>query len=154
VSAGAKASAPAGQGGANADEREERDAPSRGPRRFAEWLTFGISLALVLTVVVFLIWRLREPVTDTPPTQVSLQLDRITERDGRFVLPIEVKNRGARSIRDLQVRVDYREHGERRSMDVLVDYVGQSAEQVLFVYFREDPRSLSVRAEPISYRVE
>jgi uncharacterized protein (TIGR02588 family) len=127
---------------------------ARGPRRFAEWLSFGISLTLVLAVVFYLLWRLREPVTDTVLAQVSPQLDRVSEQQGRFVLPIQVKNPGSRTVRDLQLRVEYRERGEARSLDVLIDYVGQSAEQLVYVYFAEDPRSLSVRAEAISYLVD
>ena len=134
------------------EDREPQ--PSRGPRRLAEWLSFGISLALVLALVGHLLWRLREPVDDAVPTQVSLQLDRVSEQQGRFVLPIEVKNLGARTVRELQLRVEFEEGGQRRNLDVLIDYVGQSAAQLVFIYFSQDPRGLSVRAEPVSYLVD
>jgi uncharacterized protein (TIGR02588 family) len=134
-------------------EHEERPA-LRGPRRLAEWLSFGVSLTLVLSVVGYLFWRLREPATDNVLVQVSLQLDRASEQQGRFIVPIRVKNPGFRTLRDLQVRVDYRQQGEPRSLDVLVDYVGQSAEQLVYVYFDQNPSTLSVRAEAISYLVD
>jgi hypothetical protein len=55
----------------------------------------------------------------------------------------------------LQVRIEYRTpRDERRSLDVLVDYLGQSSEQVIYAYFRDDPRALSIHAEAISYRVD
>jgi uncharacterized protein (TIGR02588 family) len=139
--------------GDSASEHHGRS-EARGPRRFAEWLSFGVSLALVLAVVFYLLWRMRVPVTDTVLTQVAPQLDRVSEQHGRFVLPIQVKNPGSRTVRDLQLRVEYREQGEPRSLDVSIDYVGQSAEQLVYVYFSEDPRSLSVHAEAISYLVD
>jgi uncharacterized protein (TIGR02588 family) len=139
---------------ADVTAKDGKASASPGPRRFAEWLSFGISLALLLAVVSHLLWRLREPVTDTVLAQVSLQLDRVSEQQGRFVLPVLVRNPGARTLRDVQVRVEYREHGERRSVDVLIDYVGQSAEQVIFVYFSQHPRSLSVSASPLSYSLD
>lgn len=139
---------------ASADQGEQQGPPSRGPRRLAEWLSFGVSLALVLAVVLHLLWRLREPVADTVQAKVSMQLDRVSEQEGRFILPIRVENPGSRTVRDLKLRVEYREHGEPRSLDVLVDYVGQSAEQIVYVYFSEDPRALSVRAEATSYLVD
>jgi len=134
--------------------QDEKLTPARGPRRLAEWLSFAISLALVLALAGHLLWRLREPVADAVATQVSLQLDRVSEQQGRFVLPIEVKNLGARTVRELQLRVEYEERGQRRQLDVLIDYVGQSAAQLAFVYFSQDPRYLSVRAEPVSYLVD
>lgn len=127
----------------------------RGPRRLAEWVTFGVSLALVLALSAHLAWRLREPVTDVIDARVTPRLDRVAEQEGRFVLPLDIVNPGGRTIRDLQVRVEYRGTGdERRSMDLLVDYLGQSSEQVVYTYFRDDPRTLSIRAEAISYRVD
>jgi uncharacterized protein (TIGR02588 family) len=127
----------------------------RGPRRLAEWVTFGVSLALVLALSAHLAWRLREPVTDVIDARVTPRLDRVAEQEGRFVLPLDIVNPGGRTIRDLQVRVEYRGSGdERRSMDLLVDYLGQSSEQVVYTYFRDDPRTLSIRAEAISYRVD
>lgn len=128
---------------------------ARGPRRLAEWVSFGISLALVLTLSAHLAWRLREPVTEVVDARVTPRFDRVAQQEGRFVLPLDIVNPGGRTIRDLQVRVEYRgAGGERRSMDLLVDYLGQSSEQVVYTYFRDDPRSLAVRAEAMSYRVD
>ena len=132
-----------------------RERAVRGPRRLAEWVTFGVSLALVLALSAHLAWRLREPVTDVIDARVTPRLDRVARQEGRFVLPLDIVNPGGRTIRDLQVRVEYRgTGGERRSMDLLVDYLGQSSEQVVYTYFRDDPRTLSIRAEAMSYRVD
>lgn len=128
---------------------------TRGRRRLAEWVTFGVSLALVLALAAHLAWRLREPVTERVDARVAPRFDDISQQAGRYLLPLEIANPGGRTIRDLQVRIDYRgERGERRTMDVLVDYVGQGAEQVVYTYFRDDPRTLSIHAEAISYRVD
>jgi uncharacterized protein (TIGR02588 family) len=79
----------------------------------------------------------------------------VAQQEGRYVLPLAIVNPGGRTIRDLQVRVEYRgAGGERRNMELLLDYVGQSSEQVVYTYFREDPRTLSVRAEALAYRVD
>jgi uncharacterized protein (TIGR02588 family) len=141
-------------GPAGASEGQARADATRGPRRFAEWLTFGVSLTLVLAVVFYLLWRLREPATDALLAQVTPELDHVTEQGGRFVLPIRVKNPGSRTVRDLKVRVEYRELGEARSVDVLIGYVGQSAEQLVYVYMNQNPRLSSVHAEAVSYLVD
>ena len=128
---------------------------ARGPRRLAEWVSFAVSLALVLGVVAHLLWRMREPVTEVVSARVTPQLAQVSEQSGRFVLPLAIENPGARTVRDLQVRVNYRgARGATESMELLIDSVGQSSEQLVYIYFDDDPRSLSVRAEPISYRVD
>jgi uncharacterized protein (TIGR02588 family) len=132
-----------------------RERATRGPRRLAEWITFGLSLTLVLALAAHLAWRLREPVTELVDARITPRLDRVAQQEGRFVLPLDIANPGGRTIRDLQVRVEYRgASGEPRSMDLLVDYLGQSSEQVVYTYFRDDPRTLSIRAEAMSYRVD
>jgi uncharacterized protein (TIGR02588 family) len=132
-----------------------RERATRGPRRLAEWITFGLSLTLVLALSAHLAWRLREPVTEVVDARITPRLDRVAQQEGRFVLPLDIANPGGRTIRDLQVRVEYRgAGGELRSMDLLVDYLGQSSEQVVYTYFRDDPRTLSIRAEAMSYRVD
>jgi uncharacterized protein (TIGR02588 family) len=132
-----------------------RERATRGPRRVAEWITFGLSLTLVLALSAHLAWRLREPVTELVDARITPRLDRVAQQEGRFVLPLDIANPGGRTIRDLQVRVEYRgAGGELRSMDLLVDYLGQSSEQVVYTYFRDDPRTLSIRAEAMSYRVD
>lgn len=132
-----------------------RERATRGPRRLAEWITFGLSLTLVLALSAHLVWRLREPFTELVDARITPRLDRVARQEGRFVLPLDIANPGGRTIRDLQVRVEYRgAGGEARSMDLLVDYLGQSSEQVVYTYFRDDPRTLSIRAEALSYRVD
>jgi uncharacterized protein (TIGR02588 family) len=127
---------------------------SRGPRRLAEWVSFAISLSLVLGVAAHLLWRMREPVTELVSARVTPQLDHVTEQSGRFLLPIAIENPSGRTVRDLQVRIEYRGARGTESMDLLIDYIGQSSEQVVYTYFRKDPRTLSIHAEAISYRVD
>jgi uncharacterized protein (TIGR02588 family) len=130
-------------------------APARGSRRLAEWISFGVSLALVLGLAGHLVWRMRVPVEDAVDARVTAQLDHVTEQQGRFVLPLVVENPSARTVRDLQVRIEYGPPGAApESMDLLVDYLGQSSEQIVYAYFRRDPRALKISAEPISYRLD
>lgn len=129
--------------------------PRRGPRRLAEWLTFGISAALVLALAGHLAWRLREPVDDVAFAHVVLRRADVREDGGRFALPIEIENPSRRAMRDVLIRV--RRPGPentRESVDVLVDYLGQRSSQTIYVYSSADPRAGAVDAEAISYRVD
>ncbi len=133
---------------------EDDKAHSAGPRRIAEWISFGVSLMLVLAVVVHLVVRSLEPWPEAIQTHVTPLLDRVTRQEGRFVVPFEVRNGSARAVRDLQIRIRYEAEGRPESMDVVIDYLGQASVQVVYGYFREDPRSLSLTAESVSYRMD
>ena len=137
---------------------EERSGEHRrrvfGPRRMAEWLSFGLSLALILVLVAHLVVRWLDPSTRVIEASVTPLIDQVARQGSRFVLPVEVQNHGARAVRDLQIRIRYELDGREESMELLFDYVGQTSLQVVYAYFRQDPRGLSIRAEPISYRVD
>ena len=140
-----------GQGSAPGGERREQ----RGPRRLAEWLTFGVSAALVLLLGGHLSWRLREPAGDVAFAEVVLHVDGVQAQGERYVLPIELINPSRRTLRDVLIRVRRPgPGGARESIDVVVDYLGQSSSQTLYVYLHGDPRAGSVTAEAISYRVD
>lgn len=133
------------------DEKHAR----RGPRRLAEWLTFGISAAIVLAMAGHLAWRMREPVDDVAFAELVLRPAGVREHEGRFALPIELRNPSRRAMREVLIRV--RRPGPantRESVDVLVDYLGQRSSQTIFVYSSVDPRDGVVDAEAISYQVD
>jgi uncharacterized protein (TIGR02588 family) len=129
--------------------------PRRGPRRLAEWLTFGVSAALLLVLAGHLVWRMREPVDDVAFAQVVARPAQVREHGGRFALPIEIENPSRRAMRDVLIRV--RRPGPDNtpeSVDVLVDYLGQRSSQTVYVYSSFDPRGGAVDAEAVSYRVD
>lgn len=129
--------------------------PRRGPRRLAEWLTFGVSAALVLVLGCYLVWRMREPVDDVAFAQVVARPAQVREHGGRFALPIEIENPSRRALRDVLIRL--RRPGPdstRESIDLVVDYLGQRSSQTIYVYSSSDPRGGAVDAEAISYRVD
>jgi len=133
----------------------DQEHPSRGPRRLAEWLTFGVSAALVLVLGGYLTWRMREPIDDVAFVEVVLRRAEVRQHGGSFALPIELRNPSRRAMRDVLIRV--RRPGPadtRESVDVLVDYLGQRSSQTIYVYSSADPRGGAIDAEAISYRVD
>jgi uncharacterized protein (TIGR02588 family) len=128
---------------------------ARGPRRVAEWVSFGISLALVLALLGHLVWRMREPSVAVPVARVTPRLDLTREVGGRFVLPLEEQNLTPQTVQDVQIRIEYHTPGgQRESMDLRVDYVGRASTHTVFAYFDRDPRRSSIDAGVISARLE
>ena len=147
-------------GGAAGDEHAEPTpegsrGATRGPRRAAEWVSFGISLALVLALLGHLVWRMREPRVTLPVARVTPRLELTRELDGRFVLPLEVHNPTPRTLQGVQIRIEYRTPGSgRASMDLVIDYVGRASTHTVFAYFDRDPRGLAIEADVLSARLE
>ena len=136
------------------DESRDQGARTVGRRRIAEWLSFGLSLALILLLVVHLVGRALEPSPTVIDARVTPLFEQAAPRGSRFVLPVEVENRSPRAVRDLQIRIHYELDGRQESMELVLDYVGQTSLQVVYAYFRQDPRGLSLRVEPMSYRLD
>jgi len=154
--AGSGPSAGGGAGDEHAEPTPEGSrGATRGPRRAAEWVSFGISLALVLALLAHLVWRMREPPALVPIARVTPRLDLTRELEGRFVLPLEVRNPTPQTVQDVQIRIQYRAPGSAsESMDLIIDYVGRSSTHTVFAYFDRDPRRLEIEAEVLSARLE
>src|SRR5688572_24234723 len=107
-------------------------------RLVAEWVTMGISAVIILGVAGFLVWKGLNEESVFVPAEVKVRLDQAVERGGKFVVPVAVENLGRRTLKDFKVRLSYKAvsgSGERESEDLVVDFLGERATEVLYVYF-------------------
>jgi uncharacterized protein (TIGR02588 family) len=140
-----------------------RDKPAtkrRARRRLAEWVSLGVSVVLIVAVSGYLVYdgvRSRSPFV---PVEVRIELDRSQQRAGRHIVPVSVKNLGEHTLRDLRVTVAHRPRnggdarGEKQSQDFDIDYLGERAEQRIFIYLDEDPATLTIEARATQYRLD
>jgi uncharacterized protein (TIGR02588 family) len=123
------------------------DEERRGP---AEWVTLAVSL-LVVAVVVGLIVR-EIPGSKRPPAPVAVA-GRVEERGDRFVVPVEVENRGQRTAENVQVQATVTIDGEDVTADQTVDFLaGGETESMEFV-FTDDPADGDLTVEVTGYLV-
>jgi uncharacterized protein (TIGR02588 family) len=126
-----------------------------GPRKLAEWVSLGISLVLILGLAGCLLYEALQPHPPYVPVQVKPLLAEVREEDNRYILPIQVANRGERTLRDLTIEVEYRsEDGKSETRDIIIDYLGERSGQKVYTYFDRHPRYLRLRARPTSYRLD
>jgi uncharacterized protein (TIGR02588 family) len=126
-----------------------------GPRRLAEWVSLGISMALILGLAGSLLYEALQPHPPYVPAEVKPLIAEIREESDRYILPIQVANHGERTLRDLTVEVEYLSpDGKTETRDITIDYLGERSEQKVYTYFDRHPRDLHVRARPISYRLD
>lgn len=108
----------------------------RWGRSAAEWVTFGISMALLLAVALVIAAEI--PRSNGAATPVAV-VRGVSEREGRFFVRVEVVNRGDRTAENVQVAGSLVVDGEESDGDQTVDFLsGGETEELEFV-FDEDP---------------
>ena len=121
-------------GGSHAAERQD---PGRS---VAEWVTLGISVAIVVGVVLLVIYASLRGDDDPATIEVQPQLDQIRQVQGAYYLPVMVTNRGDRTAEDVQVHLSLTGGtGEPPSTQFTVRFLAGGERADAVVVFREDP---------------
>lgn len=73
----------------------------------------------------------------------------------RYILPIEIANRGRRMLRDVQIEVRLRPPGgPLETREATIDTMGEGSLKRFYLYLTWPPGPGQVTVEPLSYRVE
>ncbi len=124
-------------------------------RKLAEWVTMGLSALLVLSVAGYLAYEAVRDNSSFVPVKVRVLAAQAQPTEGHFLVPIEVRNAGQRTLSNLRLRLTYRsadasEHAE----DLSVDYLGERASQTIYLYLDRDPQQFPIVVRPVAYQLE
>lgn len=126
-----------------------------GVRRLAEWVSFGVSAAIVLGLAGYLIYDGLRDGGPVVPVEVSVAFDRATMADERHVVPIRVRNMGVRTLTKVKVEVTHRgRDGSTQTDDFEIDYLPEASHETLYFYLDLPPRDANITAEATQYRLE
>jgi uncharacterized protein (TIGR02588 family) len=120
--------------------------------RLAEWISFGVSLLLILALAVFLVYEALTRDDNPLPIAIDVQTDKAAPTGDRFVLPIRVRNLGMATMRSVQIRVSFDRADPSPPIDLQLDYLGEKSEQMVYVYTDRDPRLLHPIVTPLAYQ--
>jgi uncharacterized protein (TIGR02588 family) len=147
--------------GEHGDEDEEGREEDRGAkdrpaaRKLAEWVTMGLSVLVVAGVAGVLGYQATREKHAFVPAEMTPLLEEVREVNGQYILPLEVKNRGRRTLHGFKARVtSHPAQGPPEEREFEIDYLGEGATQKTYLYFDRHPRDLRVRAQPLGYRLE
>lgn len=135
----------------------QADAGSRtGGRKLAEWVTMGVSTALVLGVVGFLIYQMTREQGPFVAVEVRLLADQTRQSGGRYVTPVEIHNRGRRTLRSFRGEVTFQTpDGTPGKREFEIDYLGEQVRRTVYVYFDRRPNELKdLYAVPLDYQLD
>jgi uncharacterized protein (TIGR02588 family) len=123
-------------------------APNTSP---LEWIVAGLSAALVLGVLGFLIQDgVRHP--STPPN-VTVEVDSITQAGPGYLVLFRALNRGRSTAAEVIVEGELEaDTGRVEVSQTALDYVAGGGEQPGGLYFSRDPRQLKLRLRAHGYR--
>lgn len=121
----------------------------REKRTSAEWVTFAVACAIVAGLVGLIGVELRRG--DDPPALAARRSGPVREVEGKFNVPVEVRNDGQLTAANVQVTASLTVDGAVAESDQVIDFLaGGETETVVFV-FTDDPDSGQLEVEVASY---
>jgi uncharacterized protein (TIGR02588 family) len=136
------------------EARRGASGSSRG-RRAAEWTTLGLSIAIVALLAGYLLYNALQGDAPYVPVEVRALVERTASTAGGYILPVEVKNPGPRTLKDFQGQLTYRDPDGRQAQRTFeVEYLGEGATETRYFYFEHHPRDLRIHVQPLGYALE
>lgn len=124
-------------------------------RKLAEWVTLTLSALLVLGVAAYLVYEALRETAPFASVEVQVRTERAQQKGGRYIVPVEVRNGGRQTLKDLKLEVTYRwADGAAERGDVLIDYLGERSSHTVYLYFDRAPEDLQVTATPFAYQLD
>lgn len=126
---------------------------STRPRTVAEWTTLAVVLLILAALVSPLIWYAIQP-TDQAAFRVTVETSTISEREGRFYVPLRVLNTGDATAEDVMIRAELL-HDDQVSEEVemTITFLAGGEEVETVAIFSEDPRTGTIKAGVTSYLI-
>lgn len=122
----------------------------RDGRDVAEIVTLVISIAVVAVLVAGV--AAVELTSDRPPALAAeIALDDVRSDDGRFYLPVTVKNDGDQAAEAVLVVVVVRVDDREVEHELLIDYLAGHGRAEGVAVLRDDPRGSDVTVEVRSF---
>ena len=133
------------------------DQPHKRPvqRKLAEWITLSASILIVALVAAYLIYDSTRPQQPSVPIEVRVQTAQAREEGGRYIVPVEVRNHGDRTVNALKIQVTWiTPNGQPTESDFTIDYLGERASKTAYLHLDHPPDQLKLTARPFTYQLD
>lgn len=131
----------------------EQDTPGSGSRSTAEWITLGISAAILISIVGALTWLSFRGAENPPLIVVEPNLERVREDDSGYYLPFTIRNTGDTTVADAIVQAELDTGtGQPETAEITIDFLDGGEEAAGTFVFRDDPASGDLTIGVTSYK--
>ena len=123
-------------------------------RKLAEWITLIVSAATIIGLIVYLLFEFAAP--DSPYVELvaTPSVDEARKVGESFVLPIDIENRGGRTVALATFRITSAGANGEEHEHVELQYLARTSKQRIYMYLARDPKIANVRITPGYYRLE
>lgn len=133
------------------DSKPSANSDQRSP---AEWITFGIALSLLATLIGLVIAAWTDPHHQQPPLIETAQEGTIREAAGQFYVPFRVTNTGGGTAESVQVIGELEINGEVvESGEQQIDFLSSGEAETGAFIFSQDPTQGAVKLRAASYKL-
>jgi uncharacterized protein (TIGR02588 family) len=126
-----------------------KSTPENPTKNLLEWMVFGISTALVLTTLAFLIMATVR--VEDGPAEMRAEAGKPIAKDGWLRIPVTVRNDGHRVAANVEVRVCIGTGEEKHEAGFTVDFVPRGGSRTGAVSFKEMDGPLALECEVLGY---
>lgn len=112
--------------------KQEREA-----RTAAEWITFAVSILVLMLVAGLIAVQTRDP--DRPPLPRVVTTGAAERRGDHFVVPVTVRNDGGGTAESVQVVAELKLGDEVAEADQTIEFLAREESADLAFVFEDDP---------------
>ncbi|HWN96056.1 MAG TPA: hypothetical protein VNT99_13545 [Methylomirabilota bacterium] len=118
-------------------------------KNWVEWMVFGVSAALIATVIGFLVFE-SATIGDALP-DIQLSLGTPEARSSYFAVPLEVTNKGDQTAEGVHIEVVLRAAGKEERADLEIAFLPRRGAREAWVTFKTDPRNGTLESRVLGY---
>ncbi len=121
-------------------------------RPLAEWITFGLGVALIALLVGLVCWQQFAGGSEPATIEARPRPELVRRAGDTYYLPIDVINRGGATVQDARVRVNLAPPGgEVEEAEFLIQFLAGGATAHGTVILHTDPARGALRVDVMSY---
>ena len=135
----------------NHDGRGESQ--ERHGRTAAEWITFALSVAIILAAVGLVVYLYVLDGNDPPVIAATAMMDQVREESETYFVPVAVTNSGDRTAEQVVVEAELTAAGDAPEVsEFTLDFLAGDESETGTAVFSSDPASGELTVDVISFR--
>jgi uncharacterized protein (TIGR02588 family) len=122
------------------DDKDKDEAKQGKERTAAEWVTFGVSVLILLALVGLVIFQALTRGNRPSTIKVEPMLEEVRQSEGAYYLPINITNDGDQAVGDVEIQMSLASEGsEPETIAFTVQFLAGGESQEETVVFSKDP---------------
>ena len=122
------------------DQKQQQGGQNQNKIGWPEWITFSIGLVAVIAILSLLTYLHFSSGNGDPRIAVNPQVNQITQYQGKYYLPVQVKNTGGKTAQNVIVQVQLTpQQGSPESLTFQIHFLTQQETTETTLIFNQDP---------------